>query len=224
MPSNSLAPRRFPPAVALALVGLIGLLHPAVAAPKTPTLSGLRCADGEVARYDGALREWVCSSALTDLENAAGGEEVKVFDANGVEVGPLVGPSLALREVAAGPRAGTFFTVGANRARLVGGQIFYTGLGCSGDAHLTAPQNTNVQAALEGAAVGPDPSNAGHLSAFLLADPDSAPASFNAQSRFGIDTVTLTYGCTDGPITTDGRPGIPVLDLEPFVPPFVVHD
>ena len=215
--------------IALVAAGVLVLLpvpqREAMAAkPKVPTLSGLRCADGEVPRFDAAAHEWVCSAALTEvIEQISGLQQLKAFDADGVEIGPAEGESAALLEVAAGPRAGALYTLSVNRSRLVGNQIFYTGADCTGDAYVTAPQNTDVQGALESAAVGPDPANGGHLSAFLLADPDSVAAAINAMSRFGINTTTLDYSCSATMLTTDGRPVVPVLDLEAFTPPFEFH-
>jgi len=200
----------------------------AAAQPRVPTLSGLRCADGEVARYDAADRGWVCSSALTDVIAEVAGlptaQQLKAFDGDGVEIGPAVSVSAALLQVSGGPRDGTFYALSVNRSRLVGNQIFYTGAGCTGDAYVSAPQTTDVQGALEGAAVGPDPGNGGALSAFLLADPDSVAAPVAFMSRFGLNTTTLDYSCSANGITTDARPVGPVLDLEAFAPPFEFHD
>lgn len=199
----------------------------AAAPPKVPTLSGLRCDDGEVARFDGAGNQWVCSTALTDVIAEVAGlptlQQLKAFDGNGVEVGPEVGISAALLQVSGGPRDGAFYTLSVNRSRLGGNQIFYTGAACTGDAYVTAPQNTDVQGALESAAVGPDPANGGDLSAWLLADPDSVAASVGFVSRFGLNTTTLDFSCSATAITTDARPVVPVLDLEAFAPPFEFH-
>ena len=213
--------------VACLSLGIAVLVSASVAAaPRVPSLSGLRCADGEVARYDDATLGWVCSDALTELidQPDPGQQQLKAFDDLGVEIGPVVGPSSALLEVTSGPLAGTFFTVTVARARLSGSQIFYSGPGCTGDAWVSAPQNTNVQGALQGAAVGPDPTNGGNISAFLLADPDSVSMPIAAASRYGLDTTTLTFSCTSPAGATEGRAAVPVLDLEQFVPPFVVHD
>lgn len=213
------------PLLAFVMSLMLVLGRDATAAPRVPTLSGLRCADGEVARFDVGAGEWVCSAALSKvIDDLAGvGQQLTVFDADGVAIGPAFGGSAALLEVAGGPLDGTLYTLAVNRARLVGTQIFYTGTNCTGDAYVTAPQTTEVQGALQGAAVGPDPANGGALSAFLLVDPDSVGVPINAMSRFGLDPGTLSFGCTNSALATDGRMVIPVLDLEPFVPPFVLH-
>lgn len=234
---------------ALLSLGLAWSAGSAAADPKVPSLSGLRCAEGEVPRYDEIAGQWLCSGALTqvieDVANLATlpsgcgeGDVARFVGGNWVCSDALTEALAAIaaiqplkafdgNDVEIGP------AVGANDVLLQhNGTNFYINLRhkrFAGARVYYANTGCAGQAyiqfaagalgAMQLAGLGTDPGNGDALSAFLIDDPNSATVSPTTHSVYQPDG-NGDLVCVDQDDTQDVRTASAVIDLSGYVPDF----